>query len=42
MGYPQPLFHLFRLFKQKLQFLQQLYGNNVYPVYSAGIQTHDL
>ena len=28
----------FRLFKQTLQFLQK----NVYPVYGAGIQTHDL
>ena len=34
----------FRLFSsfQSLQFLQQIYVNNVHPVYSAGIQTHDL
>ena len=32
----------FRLFKQTLQFLQQIYVKNVHPVYCAGIWTHDL
>ena len=33
---------IFVLFKQTLQFLQQIYVKNVHPVYGAGIQTHDL
>ena len=32
----------FRLFKQTLQFLQQIYVKNVHPVYGAGIRTNDL
>ena len=35
MGHSRPLFVY--LFKQTLQFLQQI---NVHPVYGAGIQTH--
>ena len=30
------------LFKQTLQFLQQMYVKNVHPVYGAGIRTHDI
>ena len=32
----------FRLFKQILQFLQQICVKNVHPAYGAGIRTHDL
>ena len=32
---------IFGLFKQTLQFLQQINVKNVHPVYSAEIQTHD-
>ena len=32
----------FHLFKQTLQFLQHTYVKNVYPVYGAGIRTHNL
>ena len=32
----------FRLFKQTLHFLQQIYVKNVHAVYSAGIQTRGL
>ena len=46
MGQPRPLFRfIFGLFKQTLlQFLQQINVNkcHIHPVYSAGIQTHDL
>ena len=39
MGYPRPLFHLF---KQTVQFLQQIYVKKyiLQPVYGAGIRTH--
>ena len=36
------VFIYFRLFKQTIQFLQQLNVKNGRPVYGAGIQTHDL
>ena len=39
---PGLFFVYFRLFKQTLQFLQQIYVKNVHPVYGAGILTHDL
>ena len=42
MGNPGLFFAYFRLFKQKLQFLQQINVKNVHPVYGAGIGTHDL
>ena len=43
MGLTRPLFHFyFRLFKHKLQFLQQINVKNVRPVYGAGIRIHDL
>ena len=42
MGFSQPLFVYFHLFKLTLQFLQKMYVKNVHPVYSAGIQTHNL
>ena len=42
MGQPRDLVVYFRLFKQILQFLQQINVKNVHPVYSAGIQTHNL
>ena len=42
IGHPQPLFIYFRLFKQTLQFLRQINVKNVHPVFSTGIQTHDL
>ena len=32
----------FRLFKYKLQFLQQINVKYLHPVFSAEIQTHDL
>ena len=42
MGHPRRLFQfIFYLFKQTLQFLQQVFVGNVHPVYGAGIQTHD-
>ena len=37
MGQPRPLFHLFSVFSNKHQFLQQIYVKNVHPVYGAGI-----
>ena len=39
MGYSRPLLLYFRLFKQTLQFLQQIKMKNVHPVYGAGIRT---
>ena len=33
---------IFGLFKQTIQFLQQINEKNVHPVYGARIQTHDL
>ena len=39
---PASFLFYFRLFKQTLQFLQQIYVKNVHPVYGAGIRTHDL
>ena len=39
---PASFSFIFGLFKQTLQFLQQIYVKNVHPVYSAGIWTHDL
>ena len=38
----RPLFCLFYLFKQTLNFLQQINVKNVYTVYIASIRTHDL
>ena len=32
----------FGLFKQTLQFLQQINVKNIHPVYGAGIRTHNL
>ena len=42
IGHPRPLFVYFRLFKQTLQFLQQMNVRNIHPVYGAGNRTHDL
>ena len=39
---PGLFFVYLRLFKQTLQFLQQISMKNVHPVYSARIRTHDL
>ena len=39
---PGLFFVYFRLFKQTLQFLQQINVKNVHPVYSAGIRTLNL
>ena len=41
---PGLFFIYFCLFKQTLQFLQQIYVEKCYvhPVYGAGIRTHDL
>ena len=39
---PASFSFIFGLFKQTIQFLPQMYVKNVHPVYSAGIQTHDL
>ena len=35
-------FIYFRLFKQTLQFLQQIIAKNFHPVYGCGIRMHDL
>ena len=40
--YPGLFSIYFRLFKHKLQFLQQINVKNVHLVNGAGIQTHDL
>ena len=42
MGQPQPLFHFIFAFSNTLQILQQINVKNVYPLYGAGIRTHDL
>ena len=43
MGYPSPLFlFIFGLFKQPMQFLQQISVKNVHPVSSAEMCTQDL
>ena len=42
MGYPRPLFRLFSVYSNKLQFLQQINVKNILPEYGAGIRTHDL
>ena len=39
---PASFSFIFGLFKQTLQSLQQIYVNNVHPVYGARIRTHDL
>ena len=36
------LFFMFGLFKQTIQFLQQINVKNIHPIYGAGIRTHDL
>ena len=41
MGLLRRLFVYFCLFKQTLEFLQQIQVKNINPVYSAGIQTHN-
>ena len=42
MGHLRPLFPLLCVFvKQTLQFLEQINGKNVHPVYHVVIQTHD-
>ena len=38
MGYPRPLFRLFSVYSNKLQFLQQINVKNILPVYGAGIE----
>ena len=42
MGHTRLFFVSFLLLKQTLQFLQEITGENVHPLYGAGIQTHDL
>ena len=42
MAIPCIFFVYFRLFKQTLQFLEQINVKNVHAEYGAGIQTHDL
>ena len=42
MAIPGLFFVYFRLFKQTLQFLQQINVKNVHPIYGARIRTHDL
>ena len=43
MGHPLASFSfIFYLFKQTIQFLQQINLKNVHPVYGAGIRTHGL
>ena len=41
-AFPGLFFIYFRLFKQALQFLKQIYVKNIHPVYGAGIRTRDL
>ena len=41
-GHPRLFLIYFRLFKQTLQFLQQINVKNVHPVYGPGIWTHNL
>ena len=41
LAIPGLFFIYFRLFKQTLQFLQQINVKNVHPEYGAGIQTHN-
>ena len=38
---PGLFFVFFRIFKQTLQFLQQIHVKNVHPVNGAGIRTHN-
>ena len=38
---PGLFFVYFRIFKQTLQFLQQIHVKNVHPVNGAGIRTHN-
>ena len=40
--FPGLFFVYFRLFRQTLQYLQQINVKNFHPVYSAGFRTHDL
>ena len=42
MGHPGLFFVYFRLFKQTLQFSQQINVKNVHPVNGAGIRTRNL
>ena len=44
MRQPRPFLFIFGLFKQPMQFLQQINVKKcqVHPVYGAGIWTHDL
>ena len=43
LGQPRPIIvFIFGFFEQTIQFLQQINVKNVYPVYGAGIRTHDL
>ena len=42
LGHSRPILVFSRLFKQTLQFLQQIYVKNVHPVYGASIRTHNL
>ena len=41
-GSSPEFFIYFHLFKQTLQFTQQIYLESVHPVYGPGIRTHDL
>ena len=40
--FSRPLFRLFCLFKQSIQFLQQINVKIVHPVHGAAIRTYDL
>ena len=42
IGHPQPLFRLFSYYQINITFLLQIFVNHVHPVYSAGIETHEL
>ena len=39
---PASFSFIFGLFKQTLQFLQQIHVKNIHPVYVIGIWTHDI
>ena len=42
MGQPRPLFRLFSVFSNKQYIFKTIKCENVHPVYSTRIRTHDL
>ena len=39
---PSLVFHIFSSFQTNISIIQQIYVNNVHPVYGAGLRTHDV